>query len=93
MVDEALRMGAHPDDRDGVTDMTLLMYVYLCIYKIYILFFFIFLHLRYTCKAGAAGVGDGSMASKVNKKFFYINLFMYFNMLLNRYIFFRWLKG
>ena len=33
------------------------------------------------------------MASKVNKKFFYINLFMYFNMLLNRYIFFRWLKG
>ena len=31
-MDEALRMGAHPDDRDGVTDMTLLMYVYLYIY-------------------------------------------------------------
>ena len=47
LVDEALRMGAHPDDRDGVTDMTLLMY---------------------TCKAGAAGVGDGSIASKVAQR-------------------------
>lgn len=37
-------MGAHPDDRDSVTDMTLLMF---------------------TCKAGAAGVGDGSLAAKV----------------------------
>ena len=40
-------MGAHPDDRDSVTDMTLLMF---------------------TCKAGAAGVGDGSLAAKVNPK-------------------------
>ena len=38
-------MGAHPDDRDSVTDMTFLMF---------------------TCKAGAAGVGDGTMAAKVN---------------------------
>ena len=38
-------MGSHPDDRDSVTDMTLLMF---------------------TCKAGAAGVGDGSVAAKVN---------------------------
>ena len=37
-------MGAHPDDRDSVTDMTFLMF---------------------TCKAGAAGVGDGTMAAKV----------------------------
>ena len=44
LVDEALRMGAHPDDRDSVTDMTFLMF---------------------TCKAGAAGVGDGTMAAKV----------------------------
>ena len=43
LVDEALRMGAHPDDRDSVTDMTFLMF---------------------TCKAGAAGVGDGTMAAK-----------------------------
>ena len=40
-------MGAHPDDRDSVTDMTLLMF---------------------TCKAGAAGVGDGSQAAKVRIK-------------------------
>ena len=46
LVDEALRMGAHPDDRDSVTDMTFLMF---------------------TCKAGAAGVGDGTMAAKVLK--------------------------
>jgi len=26
LVDEALRRGAHPDDRDSLTDMTLLMY-------------------------------------------------------------------
>ena len=45
LVNEALRMGSHPDDRDSVTDMTLLMF---------------------TCKAGAAGVGDGSVAAKVN---------------------------
>ncbi len=38
-------MGAHPDDRDSVTDMTLLMF---------------------TCKAGAAGVGDGTTAAKVS---------------------------
>jgi len=47
LVDEALRMGAHPDDRDSVTDMTFLMF---------------------TCKAGAAGVGDGTMAAKVAQK-------------------------
>ena len=47
LVNEALRMGAHPDDRDSVTDMTLLMF---------------------TCKAGAAGVGDGSQAAKVRIK-------------------------
>ena len=59
-------MGAHPDDRDGVTDMTLLMYVFLFLFLfIYFLVYRFFLS-RYTCKAGAAGVGDGSMASKVN---------------------------
>jgi hypothetical protein len=42
-------MGAHPDDRDSVTDMTFLMF---------------------TCKAGAAGVGDGTMAAKVLKFMF-----------------------
>ena len=26
LVDTALKLGAHPDDRDAVTDMTLLMY-------------------------------------------------------------------
>ena len=26
MVNEALRRGAHPDDKDSLTDMTLLMY-------------------------------------------------------------------
>ena len=49
-------MGAHPDDRDSVTDMTLLMF---------------------TCKAGAAGVGDGSQAAKVRIKLE--------NLLLKRY--------
>ena len=44
LIEEALRMGAHPDDRDSVTDMTFLMF---------------------TCKAGAAGVGDGTRAAKV----------------------------
>ena len=26
LIDTALKLGAHPDDRDAVTDMTLLMY-------------------------------------------------------------------
>ena len=57
LVDEALRMGAHPDDRDGVTDMTLLMF---------------------TCKAGAAGVGDGSSASKVSFFFYFFSLMVFY---------------
>ena len=56
-------MGAHPDDRDSVTDMTFLMF---------------------TCKAGAAGVGDGTMAAKVLR--FGIEMGLSKNMYLLSYI-------
>ncbi|CAG0888530.1 unnamed protein product [Darwinula stevensoni] len=44
LVDEVLRRGGHVDDRDSLTDMTL---------------------LQYACKAGASGVGDVTLATKV----------------------------
>lgn len=44
LVNEVLKRGAHVDERDGLTDMTL---------------------LHFACKAGAAGVGDAELATKV----------------------------
>lgn len=44
LVNEVLKRGAHVDERDGLTDMTL---------------------LHFACKAGAPGVGDAELATKV----------------------------